>query len=208
MDTANIIVHAVLIWTVAVLSPGPNFFVTARVAVVVSRKTAVLTVSGIATGTLIWGLSGFFGITFLFNTVPWLYIILKAVGGGYLIYLGIRLVIKKSAVPEPLQHETKLDVPTRRRAYRTGLLTAMSNPKAAAFAASLFAATMPANPPLSLGLTIVAIMTTMSWSWYAIVAVLFSSSRVTRLYQRFQLWIDRFAGLVFIGFGIKFAFRD
>lgn len=207
MTTISIIINVVVIWTVAVLSPGPNFFVAARTAVTVSRTIAIYTVAGVATGTLIWGISGFFGITLLFKTVPWLYLTLKIVGGAYLMVLGVRLIIHsckpETTEPGPGKHPHNFI-----SAYRTGLLTALSNPKAAAFTASLFAATMPADPPIRLGILSIAIMTTMSGAWYTVVAFLFSSDRITHWYHRCQRWIDRFSGLVFIGFGLKFATRQ
>ena len=90
-------------------------------------------------------------------------------------------------------------------AWRSGLLTNLSNPKTAAFVTSLFAASMPATAPVWLGLTSVALMTILSIAWYATVACFFSIPRFTGFYERSRRWIDRTAGIIFIGFGARLA---
>ena len=43
---------------------------------------------------MVWAISGYFGISYLFLIAPWIYVILKIVGGSYLIYLGFNCIIK------------------------------------------------------------------------------------------------------------------
>jgi RhtB (resistance to homoserine/threonine) family protein len=192
------------IWTVAVVTPGPNFFLTVRTALGRSRPAALWNVLGIACGTVTWGLCGFFGLTLLFRAAPWLFGTLKLAGGGYLIYLGLKLIGGSLATPAEDAHA--IDAPAGAvAAWRAGLLTNLSNPKTAAFVTSLFAASMPAVAPVWLGLASVALMTSLSLAWYAAVACLFSIPRCTRFYRRARRWIDRSAGLIFIGFGARLA---
>lgn len=42
-----------LLWTVAVVTPGPNFFNTAQLAASCSRRHGVLASAGVATGTIL-----------------------------------------------------------------------------------------------------------------------------------------------------------
>ena len=85
-----------LLWTVAVVTPGPNFFNTAQLAASCSRRHGVVASAGVATGTVIWGLAGGLGIKSLFTAAPMLYLAFKIIGGCYLIYLGLKL-FKRSA---------------------------------------------------------------------------------------------------------------
>jgi threonine efflux protein len=39
--------------------------------------------------------------------------------------------------------------------------------------------------------------------WYAVVATMLSSSRPRRAYLRYKAWVDRSAGLVMVGLGLK-----
>src|ERR1700748_1866932 len=82
------------IWTVAALTPGPNFFMAVRVSATQSRMIGLMTTAGIGTRTALWGWAGFFGIHALFAAAPWLYLGFKIVGGLYVIYLGTLLLIR------------------------------------------------------------------------------------------------------------------
>lgn len=204
MNTSTILLSVAGIWALAVVTPGPNFFLTARMAVGRSRRTAFWNVLGIACGTLLWGLSGFFGIAVLFRAAPWLYGTLKLLGGGYLVYLGAKL-IRQSRVRSDESCRIAGVPSGALTAWRTGLLTNLSNPKTAAFVTSLFAASMPASAPLWLGLSGVALMVALSLIWYSAVACLLGLDAFTALYRSGRHWIDRSAGLVFIAFGVRLA---
>ncbi len=201
-NAAAVLLSVAGLWTIAVITPGPNFFLTAQTAVGISRPAALWNVLGTACGTVVWGLCGFFGLALLFKAAPWLYGTLKLLGGGYLIYLGVKLIRKGD---QALQHSGLHSHPPTRAlaAWRAGLLTNLSNPKTAAFVTSLFAACMPAAAPAWLGLTSVALMGALSISWYAIVACFFSIARFSYYYQRLRRWIDNAAGAIFIAFGAR-----
>jgi RhtB (resistance to homoserine/threonine) family protein len=207
MKFSIILLSVAIIWTIAVITPGPNFFVTVKTAIGQSRRSALFSALGTSTGTILWGLSGFFGIALLFKTAPWIYLLLKLLGGGYLIYLGLKLIISNAETE--INHSGSFSTNTDLiHSYRTGLLTNLSNPKTAAFVTSLFAATMPSNAPLELGLMSVALMSLISILWYASVAYVFSLDRFRNLYSRSRIWIDRIAGAIFIGFGIQLVDSD
>lgn len=189
------------IWAVAAVTPGPNFFVTVRTAVARSRGAGLAAAGGIATGTALWGLAGFFGISALFALVPWVYGTMKIVGGLYLAYLGLRLIAASFAHPGPAARPS----PRGSSAFRLGLWTNLSNPKTAAFVASLFASTLPADPSLALGAAAAGIMVAVSLAWYGAVAVAFAAPPMTRLYARAGHLVDRIAGGIFILFGAKLA---
>ncbi|MGC6372538.1 LysE family transporter [Pseudomonas sp. K2I15] len=189
-----------LLWTVAVVTPGPNFFNTAQLAASCSRRHGVVAASGVATGTVMWGLAGGLGIKSLFTAAPMLYLAFKIIGGCYLIYLGLKL-FRRSA---PAMAQNLLpDEPKRSlfSAWRLGLLGNLSNPKAALFVATIFASTMPPSPsPMLLTLAVIT-MATLSFSWYSCVALVFSSERMAAVYSRSRKWLDRFAGGCYVLFG-------
>ena len=87
---------------------------------------------GIALGTTIWAGLSLAGLGLLFAKVTWLYGLVKLLGAGYLIYIGLQTILSarrpaaKAAMPL-----------SDGRAFRRGLLTDLSNPKAAAFFTSL-----------------------------------------------------------------------
>jgi threonine/homoserine/homoserine lactone efflux protein len=160
----------------------------------------VVASSGVATGTVMWGLAGGLGIKSLFTAAPMLYLAFKIIGGCYLIYLGLKL-FKRST---PAMSQNLLPEEPQRSlfsAWRLGLLGNLSNPKAALFVATIFASTMPASPSPMLLILAVITMATLSFSWYSCVALVFSSERMANLYSRSRKWLDRFAGSCYVLFG-------
>jgi threonine/homoserine/homoserine lactone efflux protein len=127
---------------------------------------------------------------------------LKLLGGAYLVYLGLKLIISNTRVGSNHggSFTTILD-PVQ--GYELGLLTNLSNPRTAAFVTSLFAATMPSNAPFWLGFVSVALMSIISIFWYTSVVYVFSLDRFRSLYLKSRIWIERFAGAIFVGFGMK-----
>ncbi|MBC3777960.1 LysE family transporter [Pseudomonas sp. SWRI99] len=188
-----------LLWTLAVVTPGPNFFNIAQLAASQSRRHGVVAALGVASGTVLWGLAGGLGIKTLFSAAPALYLGFKIAGGCYLIYLGLKQFKRKPPiVPGALAaaRQTYLGV------YARGFLGNMTNPKSALFVATIFATAMPAHvPPLLLALAVLT-MATLSFSWYCSVALFFASRRVAGVYERSRQWLDRLAGGCYLLFGV------
>jgi len=187
-----------LLWAVAVVTPGPNFFNIAQLAASQSRRHGVVAALGVATGTVLWGLAGGLGIKTLFSVAPALYLGFKIAGGCYLIYLGLKQFKRKAAIAPgkpAATHQTYLSV------YARGLLGNMTNPKSALFVTTIFATAMPAHvSPLLLALAVLT-MATLSFSWYCSVALFFASRRVAGVYERSRQWLDRLAGGCYLLFG-------
>ena len=189
------------LWTVAVVTPGPNALLVARLAAVRGRGAGLAAVAGIGLGTLAWSLSGFFGVQALFLFAPLLYRGLMLAGAAWLLWLGWRL-IRTSVLPAR---------PARTAAgpaFRAGLLTCLSNPKSMLLVASLFAAVMPHGAPLPVGLATVAEMVAISLAWYGAVVLLLTTARAAAVYARAGRWLDRAAGAVFLGFGLAVMERE
>ena len=205
MDTFAILASVAGIWALAAITPGPNFLVIAETALAQSRRHALLAVLGTIMGTAAWGLAGFFGVTLLFAAAPWLHLALKLIGGVYIAYLGIRLIIASFHRQTDAGAANATSGRTGSAALRRGFLTNLANPKTAAFVASLFAATMPETPTVALGMACVAVMAAVSLAWYGVLACALATSRISAVYLGARRWIDRAAGALFVGFGAKLA---
>ena len=197
----SVLVAVSVIWGVAAITPGPNFFITVHTAISANRRLSLFTVLGIVTGTLLWSISGYLGISILFKTVPMLYFTLKIIGGLYLIYVGLNLIFKRN-------NQFKSDIVKYHSAigcFRLGLFTNLLNPKTAAFMTSLFAATIPPEASLELGVCIVMLICSISATWYLIVSAAFSYDVTKKIYHQQKQKIEKIAGAIFIGFGLKLA---
>lgn len=204
MSSIEILLPVLIIWAVAVITPGPNFFITMHTAVTKSRQMSLYTVSGIVFGTVLWSVFGFFGISFIFKMIPPLYFVIKITGGLYLIWLGFNLLRPKKdrgSKPEIISHNPF-------KCFKTGLLTVILNPKTAAFMASLFAASIPANASYNFGVISIIAICSISAFWYSFVAVIFSHYTVKRLYDKFETALKKSAGVIFVFFGTKLALSD
>lgn len=207
MNLISTLLTVISIWSLAVITPGPNFLITVQTTVRYSRLSGIFVVFGICTGTMVWAIAGYLGISYLFLIAPWFYITLKIVGGSYLIYLGLKFIISS------YKNTTKPNVSTDNSEepflnWWRGLVTILSNPKTAMFITSLFASVLPQEPSLFVGMLCVILMTSISLIWYSTVVLLFSSKRFSKFYNRIQNWIQRIAGIVFVIFGTKLIFEN
>lgn len=191
-----------LIWVLAVMTPGPNFFVVMRYSLTGQRKAALATSAGVASGTLVWGVSGWLGISTLFSIFPSLYLALKLFGAAYLSWLGARMLIaawrNNYAVPSVCIQSNDW-----KKAYFAGMLTILSNPKTAIVVPALFAASLPHDYSASLGFAAVILLVSISFAWYSLAGVSMTSAAVSGFMRRARRHIDAFSGLAFLGFAGK-----
>ena len=88
------------VWTLAVITPGPDFVATSRYAIARSRRDGVLVGLGVACGIAIWvtlSLAGL-GVAMAYLSGP--LAILRLIGALYLIWLGAQ-ALWSAARPQP-----------------------------------------------------------------------------------------------------------
>ncbi len=200
MDYLTIILAILLIDLLALISPGPNFILVTSSAVSRSRRHALFTGFGIATGSLIWASAAALGIASVFEALPALGFVLKLVGVAYLLYLGISLLRSKGF---RLVQDRELAAVRASSGFRRGLLVNMTNPKSATYYASVFAAFLTPDMPVWVLVVLVAAIAGMSLVWHAVLAVGFSTDRVRAGYIAASTLIDRLCGAVLIALGLR-----
>jgi threonine/homoserine/homoserine lactone efflux protein len=194
-----------LIFTLAIVSPGPNFIMVANTSLAGSRRVALFSAFGVAVGSGLFALAGMLGLIVLVETLPYFDRVMPVVGGGYLTWLGGRMVLARraglaraAAVPLP-------PVPSL-SAFRTGLLTNLTNPKAWAFYISMFTLVMSPQCPAWAKAMLVVLMFFISLFWYVTVALLISSEHIRPLFQRSQPVIQSVLGLTLMVLGVRLLF--
>jgi threonine/homoserine/homoserine lactone efflux protein len=189
--------------SIGAMSPGPSFVMVARTAVASSRSHGLSAALGMGVGGVLFAIAALTGLQVLLAAVPWFYFLLKAVGGAYLIYLGIRIwrgansPLTLSVVAGASHSKGLL------RAFYLGLGTQVSNPKAAIIYGSIFAALLPHDVSTPLAFTLVLVVFAIECGWYAIVAYVLSSSSPRAAYLRYKARIDRTAGSVLMLLGAR-----
>jgi len=181
----------------AVMSPGPSFLITARTAVARSRAEGVKVALGLGAGTVIWAGAALFGLNALFHAVPVLFMVMKFAGALFLLWIACQIF---AHAKEPLKIEGAAEAGSP---FWRGFWVQLSNPKVMVFFGSIFIAMLPANPPLWMLLTLLAIVSLNEVWWYAVVALFFGAGPVRAFYLRAKTWIDRATGLFLGGLGVR-----
>ncbi|ARQ56353.1 LysE family translocator [Rhizobium sophoriradicis] len=201
MSSQGIFISIMAALMVGAMSPGPSFVVVSRIAISQSRLDGLAAALGMGAGGVVFAVLALAGLTALLSQFEWLYILLKVAGGVYLVYIAVN--IWKGA-GRPL--EVSDAVHGRRapmRSFTTALLTQLSNPKTIIVYASLFAALLPRTVPLDLIFALPLGVFAVEAGWYSIVAIAFSARHPRRLYLHAKGWIDRAAGAVMGGLGLR-----
>ena len=187
---------------VGVVSPGPSFVMVARHAVATSRANGLSASLGMGLGGVLFAVAALLGLQAVFHAVPALYLALKVLGGLYLAYLGLR-IFQGATQPLAVVEAAPGSGMSLTRSFWLGFTTQVSNPKTSIVYASVFAAFLPGTWSWPFALTLVGVVFVIEAGWYAIVAAVLSSARPRQAYLRSKAWVDRFAGVVLIGLGLK-----
>lgn len=97
MEYLPLILSVTAIHLLAVVSPGPDFIVAIKNALTYSRKTGFFTALGFALGISVHLLYCVFGLAILISQSLLLFSIIKFLGAGYLIYIGVLSFLAKGS---------------------------------------------------------------------------------------------------------------
>lgn len=202
LETTFALVSVLLAVLIGAISPGPSFLIVARIAMSGSRRNGIAAAVGMGIGAVIFAVLVLLGLKAIFISVPWLYIILKLVGGTYLVYLGIR-IWRGAKEPISVQLVDSEEQNTWGRAFTMAFFTQLSNPKAAVFYGSIFASLLPQTVPLLVSIALPLLVFLVETGWYSVVALVLSSTAPRSAYLRSKVWLDRTAGGVMGLLGLK-----
>ncbi len=138
-----------------VLIPGPAVLLTLARATSAGTRVGIATSLGIAAGDVVHTIMAVLGISAIILASAFMFSLVKYLGAGYLIYLGIRAIFEKP--PALDASETKRLSP--RQAFNQAMLAEILNPKSALFfLAFLPQFVNPANGAVALQLTILGLL--------------------------------------------------
>ena len=111
-------------------SPGPGVFATIARALASGFRPSLAVICGIVLGDIIFLLFAAFGLSMVARALGNLFFIVKLCGGAYLIWLGVKIWLKK---PEPVAENHNLNTHSQWGNFATGLVITLSNPKVILF---------------------------------------------------------------------------
>lgn len=188
------------------ITPGPGVFsVVARTSA--SGFAAGLTqVAGIVCADFAFILLAVYGMSAIAELLGSLFVIVKYLGGAYLIWLGIQLWRKRPKTLQPPSLSNKKAVGSH---FLTGFVVTMSNPKAIFFYMGFFPAFVDLTRITTQDIGIILIVTVISiggvMSGYA-----YATNRARQLFNnsRTRQRLDRTAGSIMIGTGAYMIARN
>ncbi|MDB5981011.1 MAG: lysE type translocator family protein [Pseudomonas sp.] len=186
------------------LIPGPAVLMVLTRTIQGGRKTGILTGLGIATGDFVHTLCAAVGLSALLMTSALAFNVVKIVGAGYLMYLGIRALLEKSSDPSL----PALPSVTPMNAFFQAIPAEVLNPKTALF----FLAFLPqfVRPEVgssflqftTLGLIFVAM--SMMYTTLIVLSIRPLGRMVKRL-SWLSRWQGKIIGTIFISLGLRVA---
>jgi threonine/homoserine/homoserine lactone efflux protein len=208
-DTAAFAVAVLLLAMV----PGPSFAVVTRQTLRAGRRHAFFTILGNATGVAFWATAAVLGLSLLVATSRLAYAGVRVAGAVVLVVLGVRSLLASRRLRRGRAHggtaeekPAELEPPPAGwlAGYRTGLLIALANPKAAVFATSVLPQFVSSDTPATgQFLLLVAVWVTVSSGWYVVVSWLVS--RAAGLLRRMAVRrrLEQVSGGVLIAVGLR-----
>ena len=190
---------AVALFTLlAVVSPGADFAMVTRSSYAQGRKAGLAAAVGIALGVQVHVLYTVLGIAVIISQSPALFLGMKVLGAGYLIYLGYQSLTNTARI----NLEGQPSGSSLLAVLRTGFLTNALNPKTMLFVISAYTQVVQPGSPLALDFAYGAFMSFAHWAWFSLVAVFFSSAGLRKAMIERQQVVDRVIGVALIGLGL------
>ncbi|HCB1738954.1 LysE family translocator [Citrobacter sp. RHBSTW-00696] len=189
---------------VALLSPGPDFFLLVGYAVRYRMRGSAGLCVGIAIGNGLYILLAIIGWGIL-RQLPLLFTVIELLGALYLLWIGSLLIRSR---PQTLTGaDAQSTCPGFGKQLLLGLGSSLLNPKNALFYLALMTALLGPSVTL-LQQTMSGIwMTSVVLFWDLLIVMFIGLPQIQRRLTRRILWIERIAGGVLIIFGSAIALR-
>ncbi|ETX10277.1 lysine transporter LysE [Marinomonas ushuaiensis DSM 15871] len=204
-----------IITLLAVISPGPDFAMVSKVALLKGRREGILCALGISAAISVHLAYTLFGLGILLANNIWVLNTLRYLGAMYLIWLGVSALwpdIKNMFSNTVNKHsegtiKQGLDSGNKginnQSAFWTGFACNALNPKTMLFIVSLFSQVISDNTPLVIELGYGFYIAFAHFIWFGLVACLLTSEKVQKKVQAFKVWIERVTGVLLTSFGIR-----
>jgi threonine/homoserine/homoserine lactone efflux protein len=187
------------------IAPGPDMLYVIGRSVGQGRRAGVVSALGVFVGCWVHILAAAFGIAALLRSSPLAFNLVRYAGAAYLIYLGIRMVVKRTNLASQQLEPEKLG-----SIFRQGAITNMLNPKVAIF----FLAFLPQFIDARRGNVVLEILFLglifNVGGTLVNLAVAYAGGTLGELLRRNERWAQLqqwFTGLVFVGLGLRLAWQ-
>jgi threonine/homoserine/homoserine lactone efflux protein len=188
-----------------VLLPGPDTLVVVRSILRGGRRQGTLTALGNLTGLTVWVLAAALGLAAMLEASEVGYAVLRIVGAGYLVFIGVQAWRSRGRVESPEGAEGRR-TSVLGTGFRAGVLTNLLNPKVGVFFVTFLPGFVPDGASVfwtsTLFGAIFVVLTALYW-----VLLLGLAGRVTTWMNTpsIRRRLDAATAAVLVGFGLRLA---
>lgn len=190
-----------------VMIPGQGVAMVLRQSIIGGPKAAFLSSIGNCAGILIWSISSAIGLSAIFTQSDLAYSILKWTGVIFLTIISLQTFISLRKEFGKFDLESTVTT-TPWASFRLGLVTNLTNAKAAVYAVAFIPAFIPQEAPLGLGIVTLGAtwaMVSIIWNIGLIWTVKRSSNYIQRPQVRRALTAISAIGILAIAAGLAFS---
>ena len=200
------------------LTPGPDVLYIVTNALRSGARAGVVSALGITAGCFVHIFAAALGVSALMAASSIAFIVLKWAGAAYLVYVGARMLLARAPAASQTVAINSIAACARitwanglKRIFFQGFWTNVLNPKVALFFLAFvpqFIAPDVANKPLAF--LLLGLLFNFNGLWVNVGWALTAAWMARRVgaMKRGMHWLERAAGLMFLGFGIRLAFSD
>jgi len=194
------------------LTPGPDALYIVSSALRSGVRAGMVAALGIVSGCFVHVFAAALGMGALLAASSTAFTVLKWAGAAYLVWIGVKLLWSRDASVVVPAQGVPVPVPADLgRIYRRGFLTNVLNPKVALFFLAFVPQFIAPGTTdkvavfLLLGLlfNLNSLPINFGYAWLAC----WAAGRVGAV-NRTMHWMDRAAGVMFVGFGLRLAMSD
>ncbi len=187
------------------LTPGQDTLYILGRSIAQGRRIGVASALGISAGGVAHTLAAALGLSAVLATSASAFIALKVVGAVYLVYLGVRTLVTRTAAIGSTDIAGLVSMWT---AFRQGMFTNMLNPKVALFFLALMPQFIDPDSPTKVGAFLVLGLTFLTTGAVWCLALALGASRVRSFFAdrpRALQGLSRVSGALFIFLGLRLA---
>lgn len=186
--------------------PGQGVAMILRQTIIGGSKCAYLSVLGNTTGLIIWGALSSVGLSAVFAHSHFAFNLLKFTGVAYLSFLSIQTLFELRNDFGKFDYNGKASTNSL-AAFRLGLLTNLTNVKAAVFAVAFIPLFVPKNFNLGLGIMVlVAVQSIVSMTWYFSLVAAVDKASVILARPRVRRWLTGISAVGLLTLAIVLLF--
>ena len=189
--------------TLNIISPGQAILLAISNSVLYGIRSSIISSFGNMVGLLCLSGVVIFGLSSILKTYPILFTLLKLIGVGYLIYVGILKIISKENIFNGNIIDKKKKLLNYHFFYK-GFLLAVTNPKPLLFFAAIYPPFINQNLPLVPQFSILT-ATFMIISFFSL--IVYSSigllAKSWLSHSNRVMWFNRLSGIAFILLGLS-----